>query len=183
MVELWRDVVGYEGLYQISNYGRLKSLSRVEHLVYSDGRQGVRNRKEKILNPSTDKDGYLITGLRRDGVQKTVKLHRIVAIAFIPNFDSLPEVNHKDGNKHNNTVDNLEWSSHQDNITHAVETELRDGRGERNVNAKLTGEDVAYIRKNYTPRHKEFSAVALSNKFGVSATMIHNIMKGRNWNE
>ena len=93
-IEIWKPVVGYEGLYEISNMGRVKS---------------IKFNKEKILFLQKDKDGYLRSGLRKMGKLKKYFVHRLVAEAFIPNPNNLPIVNHKDENKQNNCVENLEW--------------------------------------------------------------------------
>ena len=96
--EEWRDVENYEGKYQISNLGRLRSFARsVEPLIFA---------------PHYDKDGYIMYGLRRNGKIYTKKAHRLVASAFIPNKDNLPQINHIDEDKTNNRVSNLEWCSH-----------------------------------------------------------------------
>ena len=93
-IEIWKPVVGYEGLYEISNMGRVKS---------------IKFNKEKILSLQKDKYGYLRSGLRKMGKLKNCFVHRLVAEAFIPNPNNLPIVNHKDENKQNNCVENLEW--------------------------------------------------------------------------
>ena len=95
-MELWKDIPGYEGLYQVSNLGRIRSL-------YNYKRDG-----DNILKPRI-KRGYYTVGLRKDGVRKWHLLHRLVAGAFILNPDNKPQVNHKDENKLNNCADNLEW--------------------------------------------------------------------------
>lgn len=96
MQEIWKDIEGYEGCYQVSNLGRVKSL---------------KFGKEKILTPTINSRGYYHTCLRKDGRSDTVYIHRIVAKAFLPNPDNLPLINHKDEDKTNNRVDNLEWCS------------------------------------------------------------------------
>lgn len=95
--EIWKDIKGYEGLYQVSNWGRVKSLK------YG---------KERILKPQKDRGGYLRIGLYKDRKFKLTKIHRLVAEAFLENPDNLPEVNHRDENKKNNRVENLEWCTH-----------------------------------------------------------------------
>ena len=106
-MENWKDVPGYEGLYQISNLGNVKSL-------YSN----------KILKPSIDKYGYTRFSATKDKIQKTLIIHRLVAKLFIPNPNNLPQVNHKDGNKKNNCKNNLEWCTDSDNKKHAYKTGL-----------------------------------------------------------
>ena len=103
MEEIWKDISGYEGLYQISNLGNVKSLN------YS------RTGKERILKPGTDKDGYLLVTLYKNRNKRPFKIHRLVAKAFIPNPDNKSDVNHKDENKTNNCVDNLEWMTRMEN--------------------------------------------------------------------
>lgn len=111
MVEEWRDIQGYEGLYQVSNLGRVKSLER--KVKHSKG--GYALKKGKILNQSYDKDGYLQLHLCKEGISKKFFIHRLVAITFIPNPNNYEECNHIDENKENNCVSNLEWVTHKDN--------------------------------------------------------------------
>jgi hypothetical protein len=123
-MEEWRDIKGYEGLYQVSNLGRVKSLSRtIERSKY-----GSIFVSEKILSTNSTK-GYLYVSLCKCGKQKRVRVHRLVAEAFIPNQDNLPEVNHKDENKENNAVSNLEWCTNKYNCNYGT------GR-ERNPNCQ-----------------------------------------------
>lgn len=96
--EYWKPVVGYEGLYEVSNWGRVKSLPRNGTVKYA-----------RILKFHTNRQGYLQVGLCKNNKLKIFLVHRLVAEAFLPNPDNLPEVNHKDENKTNNSVDNLEW--------------------------------------------------------------------------
>ena len=108
MMEIWRDIEGYEGLYQVSNKGRVKSL---------------KCGKERILRPGIDGYGYCFIILYNDSVRKTFKLHRLVAQAFIPNLYNKPQVNHLDENKKNNCVDNLEWATAKENINYGTRNE------------------------------------------------------------
>ena len=119
MKEIWKDIKGYEGKYMVSNLGRFKSLNY------------RRTGKEKILEGYPDKDGYLYVNLCKDGKGKQCMIHRLVAMAFIPNPDNLPEVNHIDENKQNNYVENLEWCSKSYNMTY-------NGRAKK-VGKKLRG--------------------------------------------
>ena len=105
--EIWKDIQGYEGLYQVSNFGRVRSLGRP---VYNAIKRGNIWRKGKILKPiQTQSTGYYCVSLVKNRHLKRMSIHRLVANAFIPNPQSLPQVNHKDENKANNRADNLEW--------------------------------------------------------------------------
>ena len=101
MIEEWRPVVGYEGLYEVSNTGRVRSVDRYVKTCYGS----YRLHKGKVLSPGIRPDGYLVVSLQ----YRMFRVHRIVAEAFLPNPDNLPQVNHKDEDKSNNRVDNLEW--------------------------------------------------------------------------
>ena len=101
--EIWKDIEGFEGLYQISNMGNVKSLNY------------HRTGKERIMKGRKDKDGYLLAHLSKDGKAKNYQIHRLVAIAFIPNPDNLPVINHKNEIKSDNRVSNLEWCSYSYN--------------------------------------------------------------------
>ena len=112
--EIWKDIVGFEGLYQISNYGNVKSCKR---LVNSkSGSQRLVN--EKLLSLGKDKDGYLMAILCQDATKKTVKIHRLVADAFIDKINGKNLVNHIDSEKSNNLFSNLEWVSSLENNCH-----------------------------------------------------------------
>lgn len=110
--EIWNDIQGYEGLYQVSNFGRVKSLPKKHDISMG---KGYYITKERILQPGEDKDGYLQVGLRKNKKTKMRKIHRLVAETFIPNLNNLPQVNHKDENKQNNDVINLEWCNNSYN--------------------------------------------------------------------
>ena len=119
MEEIWKDIEGYEGLYQVSNLGRVKSLKRIQKFYH--------NRSDKILNLTKCGAGYFKIILSKNGVNKNHMIHRLVAQAFILNPENKPTVNHKDGNKHNNCVDNLEWATYSENIQHAYNLGLNYG--------------------------------------------------------
>ena len=119
MEEVWKDVKGYEGYYQVSNLGNIKSLERI--IENSGTHTGYYKIKERILKPRENKNrnGYYELSLRKDGKEKRFKVHRLVACAFIENPYNKPEVNHIDGNKSNNCVFNLEWATSKENKKHA----------------------------------------------------------------
>ncbi len=119
MEEIWKDVEGYEGYYQVSNLGRLRSLDRIIRQKFPSGKMVDRKYPGKIFtcNPNQP-GGYVSTELQKDGHSKNVLVHRLVAQAFIPNPDNLPQVNHKDENKQNNCVENLEWCSNSYNVNY-----------------------------------------------------------------
>lgn len=103
--EIWKDIEGYDGLYQVSSYGRVRSLDRITN--YANGEKHLW--KGRILKPAKNRDGYLTCVLYKNGKTENKNLHRLVAQAFILNPDNLPQVNHKDENPSNNHVENLEW--------------------------------------------------------------------------
>ena len=125
MIEEWRPIEGYEGLYEVSSYGRVRSLDK----YVKSGYGSYRLRKGKILSPGIRPDGYLVVSLQ----YKMFRVHRLVAQAFILNPDNLPQVNHKDENKANNRVDNLEWCDSKYNNNYgtarirAKETAIKNG--------------------------------------------------------
>ena len=113
--EIWKDAFGYEGLYQVSDHGRMRSIDRKVINKLGHPRQF----KGKIIFQSPDNKGYMKVGLWRDNKTTTKKVHRFVAIAFIDNPEKLPQVNHKDGNKGNANASNLEWCTNQFNQIHS----------------------------------------------------------------
>lgn len=121
MKEIWKDIEGYEDLYQVSNLGNVRSLDR--YITYSTGR--VQLLRGKLLKCSEQSTGYYTVGLYDiNHKSTTLSVHRLVASAFLDNSANLPEVNHKDGNKANNAVSNLEWATEMDNNHHARKTGL-----------------------------------------------------------
>ena len=160
IVEEWKSVVGYEGLYEVSDWGNVKSLNY--------RKRGY----EKILIPqSSTKYGHLHTYLSgKTEKPKKYYIHRLVAQAFIPNPDNLQDVNHVDGNKQNNCVDNLEWCTRSYNIKHAYDIGLR-----KASNQKLTAEQVEYIRRNPC----NLTRYELAQMFDVTYWCICDIYQGK----
>lgn len=119
----WRSVVGYEGHYEVSSLGDVRSVDRT---VSRTGPTGDVFKPGQVRKAQVTPKGYLRLALVRDGAQRNHMVHRVVAEAFIPNPDGKPEVNHRDGNKTNNAVTNLEWSTPSENQIHAYETGLKE---------------------------------------------------------
>ena len=179
MNEIWKDVVGYEGLYQVSNMGRVRSLDRIESVG-----SHTRPRKGRILRQSLATNGYLFVRLCKNNHYTNKRINRLVAETFIPNSDSTLVVDHIDGNKLNNRLDNLEWCTQSENSVRAFEMGLRKSqKGESHGRVKLSDEDVKYIRMSYIPYDKEFGCHGLAKKYNVSPGHICSIIKGVYWNE
>lgn len=160
--EIWKPIPDYDG-YQVSNFGRVKSF-----------KQG----KIIILKPALAIVGYLFVGLFKKKKKKKIRIHQLVACAFIPNPENKPEVNHRDGNKFNNCVDNLEWVTSSENQRHAVATGLtKNAQGEESVRAKLTNKQAKYIRENPDKLTQE----QLAEKFGVVFQTISLIQLGKSY--
>lgn len=134
MEEIWKDVKGYEDLYEISNTGKLRSKDRA--ILKNNGI--IQYRKGILIALNINSDGYLQGKLCKNGKSKTVRIHRLVAEHFLPNPNNLPEVNHKDYNRVNNNVNNLEWSTHNENIQHSAKAGHYKHYGSNNPNYKNT---------------------------------------------
>ena len=160
--ELWLPIKGYEGLYEVSNTGYVKSL-----------------KSNKILKPYSN-NSYLLVNLYKNKSQKHRYIHRLVAQTFIPNPDNSPEVNHIDCDKSNNLVKNLEWCDRMYNLKHSYDNGLK-RIGELHGCHKLTAKEVINIRKEYVKNDREHSLHALGEKYGVSWCTIQAIIKGRLW--
>ena len=177
MKEVWKTISGYESSYQVSNLGRVKSLKRKVSIT-RHGKTHNKSIPELVMKPQINKrgKGYLKINLKRPN--RVLSVHRLVAIAFIPNPDNKPYINHIDGNPKNNLVNNLEWCTAKENAIHASENGLLP-RGESHANSKLTEKQVLEIRKLYIPR--KVSQQMLANKYGVTKTMVRYILQRKSW--
>lgn len=174
MTEVWKDIVGYEGLYQVSNLGQVRSLDR--EVKHGDR---FRNDKGKILVGSVTPEGYPQVTLCRENKKRHIKIHRIVATTFMDKPDETYVVNHKDGNKKNNFLCNLEWVSYSRNVKHALEHELSLQRGQTHDSAKLKDIDIPTIKKLRNEYNLNLKTIALV--YGVHRVTIGDIINGRTW--
>lgn len=174
--EEWKPIVGWEDLYQISSFGRVKALKRyVPHY-----RGGLALMKEKIIKLN-DRRGYLGAHLFRSQMDKAkFGVHRLVALAFIPNVENKSTVNHIDTNKKNNFYKNLEWASHSEQQIHALNNGLRNKTiGENSNLSKLKKEDIFNIRDLY--EKSRLSVNELSEKYKIGKNNIRNIINKTTW--
>lgn len=168
MSEEWRPVRGYEGLYEVSNIGRIKSL-----------------RNNIVLKQLDSGNGYFKVLFSKCGKVRSFWVHRLVASAFVPNPNDLPVVDHLDGNKRNNNAENLDWCTSGDNSRRAWNNGLIPPLpvmyGEQHPNHVLTREKASDIRRLYATG--EYTQRQLGSVFGVSQATIKSILKNRTWRE
>jgi hypothetical protein len=122
-MEIWKDIKGYENLYQVSNYGNVRSIKYIKYLIKDElkwKKYWIEDTKieYKLLSPAKNGSGYITVSLRKNNKNCTYYVHRLLCSEFIPNPKNKTTVNHKDGNKHNNNLDNLEWATQKENISH-----------------------------------------------------------------
>ena len=162
-VEIWKDVLDYEGLYLVSSFGKVKS---------------IKSKKEKILKGRDDSNGYLKVALYKTKICVQKKIHRLVALAFIDNPYNKKTVNHINGIKTDNRVENLEWATYSENSKHSFDNNLQNPRkGVENNKSKLTEQQVFEIR-NYKGI---FNTYELGIMYGVCNTTIGSILKRKTW--
>lgn len=120
-MEMWKDIVDYEGIYEVSNRGKVRSA---KDKTTKSERHGIRKWRQRILRQRNDKYGYKRVNLWKKGSEKTFLVHRLVAMAFLPEVDGKEYINHIDGNPSNNYIENLEWCNHKENLIHAYKNRL-----------------------------------------------------------
>jgi len=168
--EQWKEVIGYEKLYQVSNLGRVKRIS---------GGQGAK--AGRILKPGKHSQGYLTVWLYKNGKSKCHLIHRIVLEAFAGKSNL--GCNHINGKKDYNRLENLEYVTQSENVRHAFKIGLSSHKGEKNCRSKFTGSQVVrlrFIAKNYKPNRGYWAK--LSRAFNVSPTTISDIINNKSWN-
>jgi hypothetical protein len=171
MNEIWKEIDGYDGIYEVSNKGRVKSLARFDL-------QGHKL-KERILRPAVNSSGYCTVCLSKGGHRRLFTVHRLVAQTFISNPENKPSVNHIDGDKTNNATTNLEWNTYLENMRHAINTGLKKDKGEKHGNSKLTEKQVIEIHQRATKGEK---LLEIAKDFGISFQHVSDIKHGRRWN-
>ncbi len=165
MEEQWRPVAGYEGIYEVSDLGRVRRIVGGSNVTYAG----------RILKDWRGTKGYRLVGLSRDGTTRTLKLYRLVALAFVGPCPAGHQVNHIDGDKTNNRAENLEWATPSENVKHAYRTGLASNAGVRHPQAKLTEDDVRYIRATDT------STLELARAFAVTPQAIARVRSHLTW--
>jgi hypothetical protein len=173
-VEEWRPVVGFEGLYEVSDQGRVRSLDRVETSVA----WGRRVRCGRAMKPKIGNNGYVQVMLRRPGERHTFLVHRLVAMAFMGCPATGLHCCHNNGNKRDNRLGNLRWDTSAGNNADKRKHGTWQG-GERNNNSKLTAEDVKLMRKLHY--EEGISQKTLAAWFEVSVTHASNVIRGVSW--
>jgi DNA-directed RNA polymerase specialized sigma subunit len=162
-MEIWKDVIGYEGLYQISNIGRFKSFKQ---------------KKERIVKIRVTRKGYEYVGLSKKATVKKQTIHRLVAEAFIENKENKPCVNHINGIKSDNRVENLEWVTYSENNKHAIINNLKPPkRGDENHFSKITTEQAIEI-KYFT---NGLLQKEIAKKYGIKDSSVSYIKSGKSW--
>lgn len=156
--ETWENIKGYETYYKISNLGRVKSLAKT--ITRKDGE--VKNLSEKIIKPFLTKKGYKQIVLTKDGDKKKHYIHRLVAQAFIPNPNNLPEVNHINEDKLDNAVENLEWLSRLDNMRHGTLQARRAEKAKKTVEVLDSAGTVLEVCKGIVDTAKKYNTSAYS---------------------
>lgn len=172
MNEIWKDIKGYEGYYQISNLGRVKGLLRiVDHSLTKKYIVKSIIRKNDLLN-----SGYVIINLAKNGIVRKFIIHRLVAQSFIQNPEKKSEINHKNGIKKDNRVENLEWCTRSENCKHSFDIGLSK-RGEDHYKTKLTEKQVIKIKRN----KNNLTVTEMAKKYHVTYECIRKIIKNYNW--
>lgn len=171
--EVWKEIPEYDGKYYVSSYGRVK-------VIYKWAKN-----KEKILSPMINKDGYYQVNLSLKKKVKHHRVHRLVAEAFVSNPNKYPMINHKDENKSNNKAENLEWCDHIYNIRYGTRTKrcFETKRKNHSFHRVLTREQAYEIRKTCVPYDVAYGIKQTAKKYGVSTTIISNIVHNKAWKE
>lgn len=170
-IEIWKPINGYEGLYEVSNLGNIKTLERI--YLSGNGKKAINKVKEKLIKTYNNGHGYSYVSLRKNGIKTAISVHRIVAKEFIPNINNLKCVNHKNGIKNDNRVENLEWCTYKENSEHAKQIGLIKS-GELHHNSLLTNKQVLEIRNKYSS--KNFTLKMIGDEYGINYRTVSQIV-------
>lgn len=176
MKEQWKEIKGNREIYEVSSLGNVRTKDR-------EGARG-RHIKGHILTQRDNSNGYLRCNLNVNGKRKSYLVHRLVADLFIPNPNNKPFINHIDGNKHNNLVDNLEWCTRSENEKHAWKFGLKRDtatKGELHGMHKLSRKNVEYIRNHHIRNGGNMKTGELARNFNVNPQTITDIVSERIW--
>jgi len=188
--EVWKDVIGYEGYYKISNFGRIMTVRRIENIT-KFGKATTMIINQRLGAITINKQGYPCAILTINGNTKRCLIHRVLAQAFIPNPENKKTVNHKNGIKCDNNLDNLEWATYTENIKHAYDNGLRKVSelqktkykmlytGEGSHRSKLKENDISVI---LSMRKDGISVKDIAFKYNVNTVTIYNVINGKRWN-
>lgn len=179
MKEIWKDISGYEGYYQVSNLGRVKSLERTIIQNYKCGKKLKRLKKSVVLKQQRCTNGYLFVNLSKKNKRSIKLIHRLVAIHFIDNLENKPEVNHKDLNKKNNNFLNLEWCTPKENTNHYI-NKLNINKNGSNNNLSILNENQVYVI-SFLVIHTKTKLKDISKKFNISVSNIGYIKRRKTW--
>lgn len=178
-MEKWKDIPNYEGFYQASNQGNVRSLDRI--VKQSKRTKGKQLKRGRVLRPAISRLGYVICALSRDNKLRSFPVHRLVAFCWLDNPNNWNEVNHKDGNKQNNNAENLEWSTRALNLRHAIDTGLmKYNYGDKHHHSKMTNEQVRALRISYDCS-KPLKYYA--KKYGMAISSISKIIKNETYKD
>lgn len=175
MKEIWKPVKNYEGFYEVSNFGKVRSLDR----VFPTKKGVVKCTKGKVMNLTLKDNGYKTVMLSVGGESKRFHVHRLVSEAFIYNSSRKPIVNHKNGIKADNNVKNLEWVTHRENVEHALKNNLTPV-GMQCKYSKLTDEKILAIKRLYR-LNPNFSKIKIAKKLKISDSTVHKIIRNKRW--
>jgi len=171
MIEIWKDIPGYEGLYQVSDMGRVKAMRR--QIIHSNG--NTHTYQERILRTLLDRSGYHAVILCNTGDRKRILVHRLVAESFKDKKVNQDFVNHIDCIKSNNYASNLEWVSHAENVRHAFANNRYDRKGSKHPSAKINESIVKQIRES------KARTVDLASQLGLTEAHVYSVRSFKSW--
>lgn len=178
IISEWKTIPETKDLYQASIYGDIKSNDRTIIKMNRWGYESELKKKGRILKPWVDSGGYYVVYLCVDGNRKAVNVHRLIALTFLPFVENKLHVNHIDGNKKNNNIDNLQWCNRSENMVHAVETGLlpvRNMQGSNNPFSNLTDEIIRAIRSDNRRQY------LIAKDYGIHQTSVSLIKLRKTW--